>query len=149
MEQFYADCYERFSTLHKEIKKSIEGLSVEALDWIPAGNTNSINALVVHLTEAERFWAVNVATGEPSDRVREEEFEAKGFTEHDLVTRLDETLTALQTAFDQLTLSDLSIMRHPEGRDMEITTGWAILHALEHTSQHVGHIQLTVQLWEE
>ncbi|MGD2028271.1 MAG: DinB family protein [Anaerolineales bacterium] len=149
MEQFYVDCYERFSALHREIKKSIEGLSVEALDWVPAGNTNSINVLVVHLTGAERFWAVDVPTGQSSDRVREEEFEVQGLTGHDLITILDETLADLQAAFDQLTLSDLVQMRQPVGRDMNVTAGWAILHALEHTAQHVGHIQLTVQLWEE
>ena len=149
MEQFYVDCYEHFSALHRDIKKSIESLSVEALDWVPAGNTNPINVLVIHLTEAERFWAVDVPTGQPSDRVREKEFEVQGLTEHDLITRLDESLADLQTAFDELTLDDLEQMRQPAGRDMNVTAGWAILHALEHTALHVGHIQLTVQLWEE
>ena len=149
MEQFYADCYDRFTELHNEIKKGIEELSVEALDWVPAGNTNSINVLITHLTAAERFWAADIATGQSSDRVRAEEFEAAGMNEVQLVSLLDETLHALQEAFESLSLGDLQTLRHSAQHDMDVTTGWAILHALEHTAQHVGHIQLTVQLWEE
>lgn len=149
MEQYFADCYEHFSSLHKEIKKSISGLSVEALDWVPAGNTNSINVLVVHLTEAEKFWAVSVAGNQPSDRVRDEEFEAQGLSEHELVERLDETLSAIQHAFESFTFQELQDLRTSEERDMTVTMGWAILHALEHSAMHIGHIQMTVQLWEE
>lgn len=149
MEQFYADCYDRFTTLHNEIKKAIEDIGEEALDWVPAGNTNSINVLVTHLTKAEKFWAAEIATGQSSDRVRAEEFEAAGLNEVQLVSLLDETLHTLQEAFEHLTLGDLHTMRHSVQHDMDVTTGWAILHALEHTAQHVGHIQLTVQLWEE
>ncbi|MBN2043428.1 MAG: DinB family protein [Anaerolineales bacterium] len=149
MEQFYADCYERFTDLHKEIKSAIEGLSTEALDWVPAGNANSITVLITHLTAAEKFWAADIATGQTSDRVRAEEFEAAKLTEGQLVSMLDETLQSLQEAFERLSLADLHTMRQSTQHDMTVTSGWAILHALEHAAQHVGHIQLTVQLWEE
>jgi uncharacterized damage-inducible protein DinB len=149
MELFFADCYDRFSFLHNEVKKSIEGLSVEALDWVPAGNTNSINVLVTHLCAAERFWAADIATGSASNRVREEEFQVGGYHEIDLVSMLDETLRALNDAFETLTIGSLQTMRRSPQHDMDITAGWAILHALEHSALHVGHIQLTVQLWEE
>ena len=120
-----------------------------ALDWVPAGNTNSINVLVTHLAAAERFWAADIALGESSDRVRDEEFEADGMTEPQLAQLLDDTLEVIREAFERLTLSDLEQIRHSAQHNMDVTTGWAILHALEHTAQHVGHIQLTVQLWEE
>ena len=149
MEQFYADCYDRFTEIHNEIKKAIEGLGEEALDWVPAGNTNSINVLVTHIAAAERFWAAEIATGQSSDRVRSAEFEVASLNEAQLFSLLDETLHALQEAFESLTLGDLQTLRHSAQHDMDVTTGWAILHALEHTAQHVGHIQLTVQLWEE
>lgn len=149
MEQYFFDCYERFSNVHKEIKNSIAGLSVEALDWVPAGNTNSISVLVVHLLEAEEFWAVSVAGNQPSSRVRDEEFAVSELSEHDLVVKLDETLNEIQTAFESYSFNDLQQLRTPEERDMTVTMGWAILHALEHSALHLGHIQITVQLWEE
>jgi uncharacterized damage-inducible protein DinB len=149
MEQYYADCYDRFTDLHKQILVAIEGLDVEALDWVPAGNTNSINVLVTHLCAAERFWAADIATGRSSDRIRENEFKVSGLGNHDLVQLLDDTRQTLQDAFEQLALHDLHTIRHSAQHDMHVTTGWAILHALEHTATHLGHIQLTVQLWEE
>jgi uncharacterized damage-inducible protein DinB len=149
MEQFYADIYNRFSELHKEVKQAVEGLDSEALDWIPAGNTNSINVLVTHLTESEKYWAADIASGQTSERVRAEEFEAVELNLAQLTAMLDEALDTLKEAFDRLSLDDLHTVRHAVKQDMHITTGWAILYALEHTAQHVGHIQLTVQLWEE
>lgn len=149
MEQFFFDCQERFTDLHNEIKKAITGLSVEALDWVPAGNTNSINVLVTHLAAAEQYWGVTVPLGKASDRVREEEFEAAGMTEPGLVQLLDESLEIVRAGFEEMTLADLEVIRHAEKQNMDVTAGWAILHALEHTAQHVGHIQMTVQLWEE
>jgi uncharacterized damage-inducible protein DinB len=135
--------------MHKEIKKAIAGLSVEALDWVPAGNTNSINVLVTHLAAAEQYWGADVPLGRESDRVREEEFEAGGMSESELVQLLDDTLEIVRAGFEDLTLSDLEVVRHAKKQNMDITAGWAILHALEHTAQHLGHIQMTVQLWEE
>jgi hypothetical protein len=31
----------------------------------------------------------------------------------------------------------------------QVSVAWALLHALEHAATHVGHIQLTVQLWHQ
>ena len=146
MEFFYAECLDRFTALHNEIKKSIKGLDPEALDWVPAGETNSINVLVVHLASAEKFWAAEIALGLTSDRNRPEEFKTAGLSEEALVSVLDDTLVELETAFRQLKLFDLDKIRHSAQHKLDVTTAWAILHALEHTAQHVGHIQLTVQL---
>jgi hypothetical protein len=31
----------------------------------------------------------------------------------------------------------------------QVTVGWALLHPLQHTGQHVGHIQVLVQQWKQ
>lgn len=146
METFYAECLERFTALHNEIKKSLDGLDTEALDWTPVGDTNSINVLVVHLTAAEEFWAAVIPLGSTSDRNRPDEFEAKGLTAGQLTARLDDALAKIESAFGQLTVADLDKMCHSAQHNLDVTAAWAILHALEHTAQHVGHIQLTAQL---
>ena len=149
MDQFYRDCLDRFTTQHNEIKKSIRGLSAEALDWVPAGDANSISVLVTHLAAAGRFWAVDAALGLPSSRVRPEEFLVKKLSEEDLISKLDSTLEAITSAFQKLEKVDLDVLRQSEELGIEFTSGWAILHALEHTAIHLGHIQLTAQLWKE
>jgi hypothetical protein len=30
-----------------------------------------------------------------------------------------------------------------------MTVAWAVLHAVDHTALHLGHIQITRQLWEQ
>jgi len=148
MKPFFHDLLNRFDALHGEIKQSIHGLSMEALDWVPAGETNSINVLVTHLAAAEKFWAVDIALGKDSDRERPKEFLVSGLQEAELIQILDSTLEELKIAFEKLTVSDLEQMRHSKPHQMDMSAGWAILHALEHTAIHVGHIQITVQLLE-
>ena len=146
MEQFFHDLLNRFDALHEDVKKSIHGLSTEALDWVPAGETNSINVLVTHLAAAEKFWAVDIALGKDSDRERPKEFLVSGLEETELIQILDSTLKVLKSAFEKMTIAELEQMRHSKTHDMDVSAAWAILHALEHTAIHVGHIQITVQL---
>jgi len=56
MLSFYSDYLDRVQDLHNDIKKSISGLTVEALDWKPQQEMNSFAVLITHLTGAERFW---------------------------------------------------------------------------------------------
>lgn len=149
MEKFFSDCLERFAALHGEVKKAIQGLDRHALDWVPTEEANSINILVTHLAAAELFWAVDAALGRTSERVRSQEFIVRDLDEKDLVAILDSTLEKIDSAFQGMQLDDLKSSRYLEQRDLEISAGWGILHALEHTGQHVGHIQLTAQLWRQ
>ena len=148
MEQFFQDLLQRFDALHGEIKKSIHGLSTEALDWVPAGETNSINVLVTHLAAAEKFWAVDIPLGKASDRERPKEFLVSGLQESELIQILDSSFEELNLAFEKMMVADLSQIRHSKPHQMDVSAGWAILHALEHTAIHVGHIQLTKQFLE-
>ena len=148
METFFRDVLNRFEALHGEAKQAISGLSVDALDWTPSGETNSINVLVTHLAAAELFWAVDIALGKDSDRERPKEFLVRGLREQDLIETLDSAMQALELAFQGLKLTDLKQIRHSKQHQMDVSASWAILHALEHTAIHVGHIQLTVQMWK-
>jgi len=50
-------------------------------------------------------------------------------------------------ALPRLGLADLEQARQDE--DGPVSCGWALLHALEHAYLHLGHIQLTCQLWRQ
>jgi hypothetical protein len=65
-----------------------------------------------------------------------------------LVAHLDRALAECEQTLAQLTLEDLEARRHAAIQDRECTAMWALLHALEHTALHLGHIQLTRQMWE-
>lgn len=146
---FFQDLRERFASLHSEIIKQLTDLPDEALDWSPGDRMNSIAILVAHTTGSERFWVGDVALGDPSNRVRDTEFEARGTTVTALRERITNCDAYTHAALGQIGLDNLDQARVLSSHDRAFSVGWALLHALEHTAQHMGHIQQIRQLWEQ
>ena len=148
MLQFYVDYMDRLTDLHSQIEEALAHLPAEALDWSPGPEMNSITVLVMHLTGAERYWIGDVAGQDASGRDRAAEFRSGGLSPQDLIARLDASRAHAQGVLAQLSLEDLaqarSSVRHP---DRTFTVGDSLLHALEHTGQHLGHIQMVRQLY--
>jgi uncharacterized damage-inducible protein DinB len=149
MDSFFADCLDRLTTMHAEMEKAIAGLPPEALDWSSGPGMNSMAVLAAHTAGAERYWIGDIIGQDPSNRVREEEFETTGLTEAVLRQKLQAALTHSQGVLAALSLADLAQPRYSSRHDEDFTAGWALLHALEHTAVHTGHIQLMRQLWEQ
>lgn len=149
MQPFIADYLERLAAQHAALKAALDGLGPDALDWVPGPGMNAIAVLIVHLAGAERYWIGDVALQDPSGRVRAREFEARAHSVETLTAHLDRSLAYARSGLADASLEMLAAPRrsvnHP---DRPFTVGWALLHALEHTAEHVGHIQLTRQLWD-
>jgi hypothetical protein len=146
---FYESLAERFHDLHEQIRNDLNTLPLEALDWIPGHEMNSINILITHLTGAERFLIGDVVMQDPSNRDRDAEFLARGLSKADLNRRLDETEAYVTDALTKLTMEDLSTERLHPRHGNQVIVGWALLHALDHVATHLGHINITVQLWHQ
>ena len=149
MVPFLTDCLDRLATMHGEMEKAIAGLPPEALDWSPGPEMNSMAVLVVHTAGAERYWIGDIVGQDPSGRVRAQEFATQGSTEAYLREKLQAALVHSQAVLAALSLDDLAQPRYSSRHDKDFTAGWALLHALEHTAVHTGHIQLMRQLWEQ
>jgi uncharacterized damage-inducible protein DinB len=149
MQSFFTNYWNNLQELHNEIRAAIHGLPQQALDWTPGSEMNSMSVLVVHLIGAERYWIGDVIAGEPSGRDRDSEFLVKGLSEQNLVQKLVEIETYLQKALETLPLQELEAERISPRNGRVMTVGWALGHALKHTALHVGHIQMTRQLWEQ
>lgn len=149
MQKVYAALLDRFDELHLEIEKALEGLPVEALDWTPGPEMNSLSILIVHLTGAERYWVGDVANGEPLARDRNAEFQVSGLDAATLVKRVRDLAAYEKAAFERMTLTDLEGERVSPRDGRPFGVAWALSHALEHTALHVGQVQLTVQLWKQ
>ena len=141
---FYQALYDRFHELHGDIERSIENLPPEALDWKPGADMNSMTVLVTHLTGAERFLIGDVVMGDPSNHSREAEFQAVEQTKQDLLQRLAVTDAYIKAAFEKMSLADLEAERVHPRHGNKVSVAFSLLHALEHTATHVGHINLTV-----
>ena len=145
---FYDDLIDRFTELHADIKKVLEGLPAEALDWVPGPDINSIAVLVTHLTGSERYW-IGVAVNKPPERDRDAEFRTKGLSTDELLALVVFVDDFARQVMGSMSLKDLEAVRHSPRNDKAFSVGWCLIHALEHSSLHAGHLQLTRQLWEQ
>lgn len=148
MHTFFAEYLKTLETMHREFSQALDGLPVEAVNWVPCEGANSLAVLAVHAAGAERYWIGDVALGEPSDRDRDAEFRASNLTAEAALGPLESSLLFAQASLPRLSADDLAaaVKSHRDGR--QVTVAWALLHALEHTCMHAGHAQLTRQLWE-
>jgi uncharacterized damage-inducible protein DinB len=149
MQVFFRDYVNLLQQSHNEILEALEGLPVDALDWSPGPDMNSISVLVVHLTGAERYWIGDVAAQDPKERNRDAEFRVRDVGIDVLKKRLADNLEYARNALGKLTVQDLETTRVSARDGRTFTVAWALLHALEHTTLHLGQIQLTRQLWEQ
>jgi uncharacterized damage-inducible protein DinB len=148
MDVFISNLFEKLNGLHEEILRTIHGLPSEALDWTPGEGINSMAVLVTHISGAERYWIGDVVGGDPSGRDRSAEFEIKNQDEEMLLRRLNDSLQRSRKVLEKLSHENLDELRISPRDGRKVTAGWALVHTLEHTALHTGHIQLMRQLWE-
>lgn len=134
---------------HEAAKRALDGLSPEDLDWVPGPEMNSLTVLAAHTAGAERLLIGTMVGGKPTNRVRDEEFSAAGVAVEDLFKLLDDALAESEAVLGVLKVEDLDkITRSPmSGREFPVS--WALLHGLEHTANHVGHMEVTRQLLDQ
>ncbi len=141
-----------FGILKKQIRDAIQGLNDEAGNWLPLPkDTNSIYAILCHLAGSENFWVGQVIGGETIDRDREGEFLASGQLS-EIIDRWEKVGRKNEKILGNLSSSQLEESRtvtHYTGGVGSHTVRWCILHLLSHYAIHLGHIQLTRQLWEQ
>ena len=146
MQPFFEAYLLNLRELHNDILNALKDLPSAALDWSPAAEVNSIDALVIHTVGAQRFLIGEVVGGNPANRDREAEFRVHGLEAESLTQRLNESYEYIHDVLENLTLDDLNASR--DFRGCQTTVAWVLGHALKHTATHMGHIQLMRQVWE-
>jgi uncharacterized damage-inducible protein DinB len=148
MENFFEEYFDRLVDLHLSIQEILDLLPQDALDWQPGPDIPSICVLVTHIAGAERYWIGDVAAGDSSNRDREAEFNTKGVGKGALKVSLDQIEEYARQFLATLPLDDLDSVCISSRDGKPFTVAWALLHALEHTAIHLGHIQIIRQLWD-
>ena len=137
----------------KELRSSIEGLPVEALNWRPAGDaTNSIAVLATHTVHSTRLW-LSMTMGAPlPERDRDSEFRASVNDPAAFLRLVDELSKDCLAVLRSAEEVDWAAPRKTQGRGgdapPEVAAAFALIHAGEHLREHVGQMLLTRQLWE-
>ena len=145
MEPFFANYWDRLNEMNQVIIEAIRDLSPEQLNWDPGPDMNSLTVLVTHTAGAQRFWVGDIAGQDPSGRIRDEEFAVEAKTAESLIARMQEATDHSHQVLTELTVADLGQERYSPRYERPFTVAWALLHALEHTSTHAGHIEITRQ----
>jgi uncharacterized damage-inducible protein DinB len=138
------------SDLRGQVCNLIVDLPAEALNWRPLEGgeehaTNSLAVLATHIAGAEHFWISEVVGRRPPTRDRDAEFVTTATDASRLIQRLEVVGAETQDVFSALTEPDLEGTRDARGRTIPVR--WCILHVIDHAALHLGHMQLTYQLW--
>ncbi len=140
-----------FSILRGQIRDAIRGMDDEAANWQPfLKGTNSIYAILYHLAGSENYWFRQIIGGKAVKRDREAEFRASGHLS-ELIDYWEEIDRESKKILGKLNISQLGETRTVTVRPAPSspTVRWCILHQISHYALHLGHIQLTRQLWEQ
>ena len=137
--------------LRSQVITLLEGLPAEALNWRPIESeqdhvTNTLAVMTAHIAGAEHYWAAEVVAEDPATRIREEEFEVKASDSAELIELLNKTGRETRQMIENLSAEALESSRR--AGDRTVAVRWALLHIIDHTALHLGHMQLTLQLWQ-
>ena len=142
--QEYVD---RLEGIWKQVRETVQGLDQADLNWTPLPqDTNSLAVLVIHLRATERFWMRQVIRGQDVHRDRAAEFASSAVTPSDLEAILNEAGQDAREVLSTVTVEQLLEERVVWGQTR--TVQGCILYLIEHMADHLGHMQLTKQLYE-
>lgn len=149
---FAASVEKNLTILAEDALRQLEGLPPDDLnDWRPRDDLEDINtfyALATHLVGSGEHWVLHAAGGRAFDRDRPAEFLARG-TLDDLRARYDRWLAGCGEVLAALTAADLARDSHlPEQHEQWRTIADCLVHAVEHSATHVGHLHIQRQLWD-
>ncbi|HEY4378216.1 MAG TPA: DinB family protein [Acidimicrobiales bacterium] len=131
--------YLREASIHK-----LADLDDEQLRWKPAPTANSLGQIVVHLGYAERLWLRAIFAGEPMDMGwRAHMFDLPdGWSVDDVVAFYRAETAAADAVLDAASSFDLP----SSGPIRSTTLRWAVVHLIEETARHAGHLDITREL---
>ena len=140
----------RIENLREQIRGLIKDLPAEALNWRPTEGvddhaTNSLAVMATHVAGAEHFWISEVIGRRPPTRNRDAEFLTEVSDTAPLLQRQEQVGQETREVFSALSETNLNDIR--QVRDRTVAVRWAMLHIVDHTALHLGHMQITYQLW--
>lgn len=149
-----------FDERYAELEELLDGLPSEALTWKPfeqspwKGACNSIGKIAAHavsstvyLLRRAEYAMGRCAWDEVDGDEGSEEF---GPANHDptyLMARVRRTHDFVNQFLDSIRGADLEATRPHPTRPRTLSARHDVVHAIDHLSQHIGHGQITRQLW--
>ena len=142
---------EWIETLRGQVGQIVANLPPEALNWRPITDgddhaTNSLAVLAAHVAGAEHHWIYEVVGQQAATRDRPSEFVTTAVNAGELAAKLAKNGAETRQIMATLTADSLDESRSRHNHTF--TVRWCMMHVIEHTALHLGHMQLTHQLWQ-
>ena len=138
----------------------MQNLPADALTWKPfaespwKGPSGSLGWLIAHSVSSTVYllrraeWQMGrIAWEEINGDEGDDEFGPANLDPGYLAARAKRTQEWVHIFLDSLRAEDLEQGKYHPTSQRPITVRYDIQHAIEHFSQHIGHAQLTRQLW--
>ena len=144
IDDFVRFCGRTIGGMHRALDR-LDDTTVNTAPDLTGANTPF--QLTTHALAATEWWTAHIVCGRPSDRIRADEFASSG-TVGELHRRADDLVALLHDLAPELrAATDLAHPAHtrvpPDG---DWTVGAALLHAYEELAQHLGHLEITVDI---
>jgi hypothetical protein len=149
-----------FDNLYQDVDALLADLPNEALVWKPfenspwQGPSNSLGKIIAHaisstvyLLRRADYSMGRCEWGEVDGDEGSEEFGPANYEIEYLRARVKRTQEFVHHFLDNATSEQLGASRAHPKRPVTFVARQDLLHALDHLSQHVGHGQITRQLW--
>lgn len=136
----------------EDMRIAVKGLDAATLTRTPAPDTSPLATLVRHATSATRYMLGCAATGRGDFKTYRGDIRPAAFAgdqaEADALIRLvDQVEEDARRLIEEVPMEKLDERVVLDGAtEPGPTRAWAMLHALEHFREHVGHAQLTRQV---
>lgn len=146
MDAICASALERFGNQERAYTAAVRGLDDAALNWRPGTETNSIAVLVAHAWGSAQAWTAR-AGGTEIERDRAAEFRVvlNAAECEALIRSAMARVASFVERIDPATYGDDRVA--PDGE--HVTVAHCLIHAVEHSQEHLGHAELTKQMWEQ
>jgi hypothetical protein len=150
-----------FDEKYDELEELLSDLPAAALVWKPfeqspwKGASGSLGWLIAHAVSSTVYllrraeWTMGrIEWAQVDGDEGSQEFGAVNHEPAYLRARVQRSQVYVHALLDSLLPADLEAARpHARRPEMIFTVRYDLQHALEHLSQHIGHAQLTRQLW--
>ena len=139
--------FDQFKFVADDLRRTLDGVEGEALNWRPVGDeSSSVYMLTTHMMGMAMGMCA-IATGKTPQRDRAAEFAAVGTDAAPLLKLIDDAQQAVEQSLSELTEEMLGETRAFMGG--ENTAGGLLVLMARHLGEHLGHVTLTRQLWEQ
>lgn len=132
-----------------QVVTKVDGLSAEQARWRPAETANSLAAIVNHLAYVEHWWFHEVFLGKPCELPEDPD-------DGDFDFRSADTLPLAEIVERYASVCERSRAIVAEAPSLDepcvyekyttLNLRWVLIHMLEETARHAGHMDITREL---